>query len=205
MHVESVYQCLIVMVYDNQTSFYAPVVYALMTHKNTNLYYQVFFQLKVITQGKMVLRTYTSDFERAEMSQLVIHFPQATHLGCLFHLKQAWFKYLKDKLGLGHQSMSLGPATKVGGLDILCVLLGVNVWSIILIFLSALSLNYFSVLTWPFSRGEVLKYGIPYVHTVIGKNGITPIPNWELDKWAIFWKYSEKQWMPILLSWNICN
>ena len=51
----------------------------------------------------------------------------------------------------------------------------------------------------------MLKYGIPYVHTVIGKNGITPIPNWELDKWAIFWKYSEKQWMPILLSWNICN
>ncbi len=110
------YQCLIVMVYDNHTSSYVPVVYALTTHKNTSLYCQVFFLLKVITQGKMVVRTYMSDFERAEMSQLAIHFPEATHVGYLFHLKQAWFNYLKDKLGLGHQTMSLRPATKVGGL-----------------------------------------------------------------------------------------
>ena len=32
------YQCLIIMVYDSQTSAYIPVIYALMTHKVTELY-----------------------------------------------------------------------------------------------------------------------------------------------------------------------
>ena len=49
------------------------------------------------------------------------------------------------------------------------------------------------------------KYGIPYVRSMIEMNGITLIPNWELEKWAMFWRYFENQWMPILSSWNICN
>lgn len=43
------YQCLILMVYDNQTSSYVPIVYALMSHKNETLYNQVFLQLKCMT------------------------------------------------------------------------------------------------------------------------------------------------------------
>ena len=58
------------MVYNDQTSSYVPVVTTLMTHNNTSLYYQIFIQLKVITRGKMLVRTYTSDFEKAEMSQV---------------------------------------------------------------------------------------------------------------------------------------
>jgi len=46
-----------------------------------------------MTKGKMQVRTYTSDFERAEMNMLVEHFPEGIHVGCLFHLKQAWVKY----------------------------------------------------------------------------------------------------------------
>jgi hypothetical protein len=56
---------LIVMVFDNQTSCYVPVVYTLMAHKYAHLYYQVFTQLKIITKNKMKVRTFTSNFERA--------------------------------------------------------------------------------------------------------------------------------------------
>ena len=114
-------QCLILVVFDNQTSSYVPIVYALMSHKNETLYNQVFFQIKCMTMGKMVVRTYTSDFERAEMNMLAKHFHKGVHVGCLFHFKQELFEYLRDH-GLGYDSVSFKPAIKVGGLDILCVL-----------------------------------------------------------------------------------
>jgi hypothetical protein len=79
------YQCLIVVVFDIQTISYVPVVYVLMSHKNETLYNQVFFQLKCMTKGNVEVRTYTSDFERAEMNVLVEHFPEGIHVGCLFH------------------------------------------------------------------------------------------------------------------------
>jgi hypothetical protein len=115
-------QCLIVMVFNNHMSSFVPVIYALMTHKYASLYYQVFMQLKIITKNKMQVHTYTSNFERAEMNMLAVHCWEGTHLGCFFHLKKAWFKYLMENCGLGHQSVSLEPVMKVGGLDILCVL-----------------------------------------------------------------------------------
>jgi hypothetical protein len=62
---------------------------------------------------------------------------------------------------------------KVEGLDILCVL----------------------------PRHEVLKYGIPFIHSIIEYD----IPMWELEKWTIFWKYFERQWKSISASWNICE
>ncbi len=96
------------MVYDNQTSSYDPIVYALMSHKNEALYNQVFLQLKCMTDGKMEVRTYTSDFERAEMNMLAEHFPKGIHVGCFFHFKQALVKYLKDH-GMGYDSVSFKP------------------------------------------------------------------------------------------------
>jgi hypothetical protein len=59
--------------------------------------------------------------------------------GAFFLLKQAWFKYLKDKCGLRHESVSLMPAMKSRGLDLLCVLL----------------------------RSKVMKYGIPFLCSTI--------------------------------------
>jgi hypothetical protein len=43
------------------------------------------------------------------------------HVGCFFHLKQAWRKYLIEKCGLGLSSL-LGPFMAVGGLNLLCVI-----------------------------------------------------------------------------------
>jgi hypothetical protein len=94
-------QCLIVMVFDNQTSCYVLVVFTLMTHKYTLLYYQVFTQLKTITKNKIKVRIFTSNFERAEMNMLEALFGNGKHVGCLFHWKQAIFKYLKRQMRLG--------------------------------------------------------------------------------------------------------
>jgi hypothetical protein len=44
-------------------------------------------QLKILTKSKMKVRTYTSDFERAEMNMLEVHFPEGTHAGCFFSLE----------------------------------------------------------------------------------------------------------------------
>jgi hypothetical protein len=46
---------------------------------------------------------------------------EGKHLGCFFHLKQTWRKYLIEKCGLGLSSL-LGPLMAVGGLDLLCVI-----------------------------------------------------------------------------------
>jgi hypothetical protein len=35
----------------------------------------------------MKVRTYTSDFERAEMNMLAEHFPKEIHVGCFFSLQ----------------------------------------------------------------------------------------------------------------------
>jgi hypothetical protein len=48
-------------------------------------------------------------------------------------------------------------------------------------------------------RCKVLKNGIPFIRSIIEND----IPTWELEKWTIFWEYFQRQWMPILASWNI--
>ena len=119
------YQCLIIMVFDHSTSHYLPVIYALMMHKVQELYWQVFNQVFLMTKWKMQVRTYTSDFELAMMNMLELLFGKnaggGKHVGCFFHLKQAWRKYLVEMCGLGQSSL-LGPLMAVGGLDLLCVI-----------------------------------------------------------------------------------
>jgi hypothetical protein len=72
------------------------------------------------------------------MNLLEALFGKGKHVGCLFHRKQAIFKYLKEKCDLGN-STSLEAAMKVGCLDILCGLPTCN----------------------------VLKYGIPFIRSFI--------------------------------------
>ncbi len=132
----SFYQCLIIMTFDNQTSSYVPVIYARMTHKCSELYNLVFSQIAMLIQGKMKVKTYTTDFECGMMNMLALH--GGTHVGCLFHLKQALLKYLKKHCSLA-QASSLGGAMEVGVLDLFCVL----------------------------PCGDILESGIPYVHFII--------------------------------------
>jgi hypothetical protein len=48
------YQCLILMVFNPNTSAYAPVIYTLMTHKCKELYMHVFNQVKVLTKVRNI-------------------------------------------------------------------------------------------------------------------------------------------------------
>ena len=117
------YQCLIVMVYHYNTSLYVPVLYALMSHKNATLYWHVFNAIIYCSEWQIHVQTYTSDFERALMNQMAIQFGGVSggvHMGCLFHLKQAWRKYLITKCKFSPDKIK--EAMKIGLLDMLCVI-----------------------------------------------------------------------------------
>ena len=68
------YQCLIIVIYDHSTSSYVPIVYMLMSHKTEALYWHAFSQLVVLSNWKIDVRTYCSDFEPALMKELDIAF-----------------------------------------------------------------------------------------------------------------------------------
>lgn len=84
-------QCLIIMVFNGETSSFVPVVYILMTHKNEHAYWEAFNQKVVLSDWKLHCSTFTSDFERAMINELENQFggPRGgTHVGCFFHLEQ---------------------------------------------------------------------------------------------------------------------
>ena len=47
--------------------------------------------------------------------------------------------------------------------------------------------------------GEVEEYGIPYLRSILEKNA----SKIDLEKWQTFWTYFLRQWLPILVRWNI--
>ena len=74
-----------------------------------------------LINGKMKVRTYTSDFERAEMNMLAEHFPKEIHVGCFFftsskHWSSTWRTMEWDMLT--QWAVGFKPAMEVGGLDI---------------------------------------------------------------------------------------
>ena len=50
-------------------------------------------------------------------------------------------------------------------------------------------------------QDEVEEYGIPYVCSIIEED----LDDMEIERWNIFWEYFNRQWIPILDSWNICD
>ena len=64
----------------------------------------------------------------------------------------------------------------------------------------ALSLGVLDLLT-VIPQDEVVIKGIPFVRSLI-EDGVSDV---ELSKWEKFWKYFDKQWIPLLDKWNICD
>ncbi len=111
----------------------------------------------------MRVRTFTSNFEQAMMDMLELLYGKnaggGKHIGCFFHLKQAWRKFLVDNCNLGLSSI-IGALMAVGGLDLLCVL----------------------------PRHEIEKYGIPYLRLTL-EVGASASEKLSMDKfWTYFWK-----------------
>ena len=153
-------QCLIVMVYEHYTRSYVPVFYILMTNKFESQYVQAFFQVSQIVGQKLNVRTYTSDFERALMNGLDEIFggdKGGVHVGCFFHLKQAWRKYLVETVKMPSDTI-VKEAMRVGSLDLLCII----------------------------PRNEIVAYGIPYLRSLLEKDQTDDVKNrWKLF-WKYF-------------------
>ena len=50
-----------------------------------------------ISEWKLSARSFTSDFEKALINAASNQFSDGFHVGCIFHLKQAWRQYLTAK------------------------------------------------------------------------------------------------------------
>ena len=90
------YQCLIIMVFDEQTDAYVPVFYVLLTSKTEQIYRHVLYWVKTTTQYKMRPLTITCNFEKALHNAISVEFPTAIINGCLFHWKQAIRRKILD-------------------------------------------------------------------------------------------------------------
>ena len=102
------YQYRIVMVFDEHHKIYIPVAWILMTGKTSECYWQAFNWLSSAVEG--INPSYIGvDVECAFFSQAHNHFPQATHIGCLFHFIQAaWRKMIELKIPDGEVSFAMG-------------------------------------------------------------------------------------------------
>jgi len=90
------YQCLIIMVFDDQTDAYVPVFYVLMTSKTQQIYRQALRWFKITVDRKIAPVSVTCDFEIALQNAIMEVFPGVVVNGCLFHWKQAIYRKIID-------------------------------------------------------------------------------------------------------------
>ena len=86
------YQCLIVMVFDNQTDVYVPVFYILLTSKTEKIYRHALHLMNETAGSKMNPTSVTCDYEKGLRNTIM----KAVINGCLFHWKQAIRRKLVD-------------------------------------------------------------------------------------------------------------
>ena len=82
-------QCLIIMVYDIQTTVYVPVMYMLMTGKSDSLYWHCLHWMIIVSGQRLEHFSATCDFEKALHNAITGQFKECKLNGCLFHWKQA--------------------------------------------------------------------------------------------------------------------
>jgi hypothetical protein len=113
-------QTYIIMCHDQQTGKYVPVITILMTHFNQYLNWEALTRVVVLSDWKLDVGSYTTDFERAVMNECAQHFPKGVHIGCFFHLKQAIRKHMPEKLNFDGDVVSSFMET--GAFDLLMIL-----------------------------------------------------------------------------------
>ena len=96
------------MIYDHATSSYLSILYT-MSSKCKEEYWHVFNQIVVLLQWKINVKTYCTDYKMALMEQMDVQFGghnEGTHVGCFFHLKQAWRRYLIKKCHMDREAVT---------------------------------------------------------------------------------------------------
>ena len=81
------YQCLIIIVYDIQTTVYVPILYMLMTGKSESLYWHCLYWMIIVSGWRLEPFSVTCDFENALHNTVTGQFKECTLNGCLFHWK----------------------------------------------------------------------------------------------------------------------
>jgi hypothetical protein len=109
-------QCLILMIMDDETDLFIPVVYCLVDNKSQWTYWHFFHYVLVVTETRFYPKTVTCDFEKPLIRAIKEQFPQTVIVGCLFHFKQALRRKL-EKLRMPQDTILA--AMKRGQLDIL--------------------------------------------------------------------------------------
>ena len=153
------YQCLIIMVYDEQTDLYVPILYILMTAKTQILYYQALHYVICVSDWKLDPFSVTCDFEKALLSAVGEQFRGNTRInGCLFHWKQALRRKMK-KLNIEDQYVSMAMHKNV--IDVLTVI----------------------------PRDEIVRKGIPYVRSILDQEDVEGREKWNSfwDYFTKFW------------------
>ena len=107
-------QTIIVMLFDDETDLFVPILYAWVDSKNQWTYWHVLHFLIVLTETKIDLLSITSDFELALIKAIGEQFPQSARLGCAFHFKQALRRRLQE---LGMPLALIANAMRPGMLD----------------------------------------------------------------------------------------
>ncbi len=106
-HVPSPFcQAMTFIIHDRQTNKCVPVVYILMSH--------------TISEWKVDVATFTTDFKGALMNQCSIQFNKGQHICLLSGFKQAWRRYLTEELRFSMEEVEYG--MQVGVLDLLTII-----------------------------------------------------------------------------------
>ena len=113
------YQTLIIMVFDENTEVYVPILFILMTCKSGWAYWNALHLAKVAIGCKLDPLTVTCDFESALIKGVEDQFQDARIVGCLFHWKQA---IRRKMVKLGIETEHIGRAMSKNVLDILTII-----------------------------------------------------------------------------------
>ena len=163
------------MVRDEACETYVPVMYILMSCKSTECYWYALEGLIAASKWKLEPFSVTFDFEKASHKAVRHQFPNCQLNGCLFHLKQAWRRFMITKLMMRDELVSMFMTKNI--LDVLTII----------------------------PRDEIKKKGIAFVRSILDKECKDKEEEKQMDKfWAYFrkeWCSSDE----FIATWNICD
>lgn len=111
-------QCVIVMMFDDETNLFIPIIYILSDSKHHWAYWHMLHFILVLTEFKFNPISVTTDFESSLFNAIKEQFPETMQIGCAFHFKQA----IRRKLvSLQLSDMEIRKAMEPGVVDILCM------------------------------------------------------------------------------------
>ena len=119
-------------------------------------------QLKMMCPSRNInCRIFSCDWETVISKSFKEHFPGARFVGCFFHFKQALRRKLLNECDFKPKDITF--AMSMGVIDLLCVI----------------------------PHAEVVKYGIPFVRSLI-EDGLDKN---DIERWDHFWAYFIRQWV----------